>query len=1789
MKHKNTPLHWFDNYQFGKFFMCATPPVDTPNALSLKPLSVCIAIALSCLTPTQVVAQTVVADPNAPKSQKPVILPANTTHKTVPLVQIASPVNGISHNRYHQFDIGQAGLILNNSRTGAHTVLAGQIDANPFLQKGEAYTILNEVNGPNISHLAGNLEIAGQKANVVIANPSGIVVNGLGFINAHEATLSTGRVTPIAYGLVNHEVAQGAIDVIGTLGSQDPNLSADYLTLYAKAIEASATLHANEQIQLTAGKTKDGDNGSSATTNPQFAIDIKALGGMHANSIRLIGTGLGVGVRQSGKIHGNELIINANGKIVHTGKTNAGYVDIQGANVELSDTALTASDTLSLTAKQNITSTNSQLSSEHAVALTAGQNLELNNTTINAKEDIKAIALLGHVRQNSSHLISGGDIVGYAGGEQHLTNSRLNGKNTIQLQGQSALTLQDSHLAAQKHLALYSNNQQTLQNSHLQSQGILSTVSQGNLTTKGQVSYQGGAILVEANKLLVEDASQLTLNTTKSSALTGDLSALNGDISLQTTEDLSLKQNVAASAIGDISLRSGQGMLSLQGEAGTKGNGSEKNLRLTSQEGGIVLQGNGLTLEGVELTAKDDINLYATKGHIVVGGMQNTLTNLANKNTYLLLNKQLSAAKKERQAFLASTNYQAYLQDKNALDALIAKASQLAFKPAPKDDLEPTLGSPISPVADDCVRSPVCSRHYPPDGVRPPAFRSASVLPGSLTSSAPKAVPTLPADMPKIVEYLSVQDQEVAIALHKRLTTTHAKVIKQDKQLTETEDRLASKLAFVAQNNTGYEYSGSTLTSKAGSIGLHANEGIGITGTTLHAKQDIGLTAHGQLGTYMPTASPTPNETNQLVASILLDSGQNYYETLADNGNHHRMLSFATKSAFIAGNNITLKATNTQKNTQDNTHLVLQGASLTAGNALGVHSNHHLLLDVSHDHEYSFDKTRTKHGKWYKRKYTESETTNEWIDINPNTLTANTITLQTHGTPNNSHLTVYGADMNAKNALRLTSTGHINLYATHSSHKNIHNSQTKSRLLGIKYKSSKTNATRLTIQALPTALKASYINTQSTGDTTLEGTEFNYLTHATIQAGGKINLLPAVSTLDEVQNTQSASIVWQRMDNEGQNKEEAVLPSFTGISKPAFIAEGGLAVQVPQTEQDAQKRALRTQILALSENPEYAYLAELVNRQDVDWQTLLLSQKEWHHSEQGLTPAGAAILTVALAIATGPGGLGIGTGTATTMTGTLSNAALSTLVNQATISLINNGGNIKKTLKELGSKQNVKGLVFAIASAGVASKLDGTLLKNIDLSDKASFNHRLVKNIAHSTSNALLESAVYGTSLEDALEKNLKLALVDTTTSEVFQSWVKPIDKEGGIDALAKNLAHKIAAGLTGCLSAHLSSQDCEAGALGAVVGELWGDYRNNYLNTSDEQVKQQLINEAKLIAAITAALAEQDPATAAKMAGEAVRWNALQPQEWMSFAHEIQQGCYTQINAIDCQLSIQKWKDKSYKDANLYTQEDRDRWEEYVLSTYSKSFELCGSNQLCNYHVSKNMLASMIKFAGRKNSVREEAYSTEISVNIFLNNKSNLTLMAVNDFGWMLEVGAFSNFGNKTIQFLNPIFSRNKVVIHSLSDVPREIDASKLRYAMPSSWFKASQQPTTNPISIAVAEIKTSSGNIERLVAVSGNAWHGENAPKVIFWQGYNYKVIFNDLKKLPNRGNENHAEKRIFEYINSAYNNQRVNVKIAVENTSAKSVGMCTGCTTSIQDLSRQQPKLRITMFHGSTKTNP
>ena len=66
------------------------------------------------------------------------------------------------------------GAVLNNARKAAQTQMAGWVQGNPNLARGEAKVILNEVNSANPSRLKGYVEVAGKKADVVIANPSGI-------------------------------------------------------------------------------------------------------------------------------------------------------------------------------------------------------------------------------------------------------------------------------------------------------------------------------------------------------------------------------------------------------------------------------------------------------------------------------------------------------------------------------------------------------------------------------------------------------------------------------------------------------------------------------------------------------------------------------------------------------------------------------------------------------------------------------------------------------------------------------------------------------------------------------------------------------------------------------------------------------------------------------------------------------------------------------------------------------------------------------------------------------------------------------------------------------------------------------------------------------------------------------------------------------------------------------------------------------------------------------------------------------------------------------------------------------------------------------------------------------------------------------------------------------------------------------------------------------------------------------------------------------------------------------
>ena len=130
------------------------------------------------------------------------------------------------------------------------------------------------------------------------------------------------------------------------------------------------------------------------------------------------------------------------------------------------------------------------------------------------------------------------------------------------------------------------------------------------------------------------------------------------------------------------------------------------------------------------------------------------------------------------------------------------------------------------------------------------------------------------------------------------------------------------------------------------------------------------------------------------------------------------------------------------------------------------------------------------------------------------------------------------------------------------------------------------------------------------------------------RADAQIILEGIRKTVTESQTKESNYVVWQRQLGSGSTVETMTLPSFTGPQRPVFNAPGGLVVQVPDGE-------LRTQIQTLSQQPGMAYLSDLSQRNDVDWQPVKLAFDQWSYKQEGLTPAGAALLSVAVAWATG--------------------------------------------------------------------------------------------------------------------------------------------------------------------------------------------------------------------------------------------------------------------------------------------------------------------------------------------------------------------------------------------------------------------------------------------------------------------------------------------------------------------------------------------------------------------------
>ena len=332
------------------------------------------------------------ADTSAPKNQQPTIL---QTANGTPQINIRTPTKGgVSINQFRQMDVDNKGAILNNSRKNTETRLAGWIQANPWLSKGEARVIVNQINSTNPSQLNGYIEVAGRRAEVIIANPAGINVNGSGFINAAGVTLTTGKPLIKNGNLDGFEVRQGNISIGGD--GLDTG-SSEYTRILSQAAQINAGIWANN-LNITAGSNNTDAQGNitesvltSAENKPLVAIDAGKLGGMYAGKIVLVSTDKGVGVNNAGQIYaGNgNLSIDANGYLSNSGSMVVSDQKSSGADiasVSLNADRVTNSGTVSSQGKMLVHS--EQL--ENSGLLTTADEINIRQQKLHNQGEINA-------------------------------------------------------------------------------------------------------------------------------------------------------------------------------------------------------------------------------------------------------------------------------------------------------------------------------------------------------------------------------------------------------------------------------------------------------------------------------------------------------------------------------------------------------------------------------------------------------------------------------------------------------------------------------------------------------------------------------------------------------------------------------------------------------------------------------------------------------------------------------------------------------------------------------------------------------------------------------------------------------------------------------------------------------------------------------------------------------------------------------------------------------------------------------------------------------------------------------------------------------------------------------------------------------------------------------------------------------------------------------------------------------------------------------------------------------
>ncbi|MFL4470139.1 filamentous hemagglutinin N-terminal domain-containing protein [Tateyamaria armeniaca] len=307
-------------------------------------------------------------------------------------IDIANPNNGVSINSFDRFSVPAAGAAFDNTTKGASAIVA-------------------DVTGPDASRMEGTLQVLGARADVIVANPNGITLNGARFQNIRGLAMIAGRRQP---GTLNYDVApgDGSIDVgragvvadvrrmdliarsIRIDGNVGESGSSPFLRFNATAGAGRATINAN-------AVSVDSDDylalsGRGQQNGPAVSLTLTEGSIVSGGRLTMTADGRGAGVVMAGEglASAGEFTMTASGRIMLDGATAQGLtgvsmaaqdIDVQDSTLgsDFNDVVLDAQDGLDL-AGTDIAGTDITLRAGGVASMTGG--------SVEALEDIALTA-----------------------------------------------------------------------------------------------------------------------------------------------------------------------------------------------------------------------------------------------------------------------------------------------------------------------------------------------------------------------------------------------------------------------------------------------------------------------------------------------------------------------------------------------------------------------------------------------------------------------------------------------------------------------------------------------------------------------------------------------------------------------------------------------------------------------------------------------------------------------------------------------------------------------------------------------------------------------------------------------------------------------------------------------------------------------------------------------------------------------------------------------------------------------------------------------------------------------------------------------------------------------------------------------------------------------------------------------------------------------------------------------------------------------------------------------------